>query len=93
MHHFTRAAGDPLQVPLVISALLEASDGRSAPIDTRTGECSGIAAAKAQAVQSSEGIALHQMLPLSLTFDYCAVTGGMAARFMRTVISDLETTA
>ncbi len=53
----------------------------------------GVGRAKAQAVQSSDGISLHQMLPLSLTFDHRAVTGGMAARFMRAVISNLETTA
>jgi 2-oxoisovalerate dehydrogenase E2 component (dihydrolipoyl transacylase) len=36
------------------------------------------------------GIALHRALPLSLTFDHRAVTGGMAARFLRAVIADLE---
>ena len=34
-------------------------------------------------------IALHRTLPLSLTFDHRAVTGGMAARFLRAVIADL----
>jgi 2-oxoisovalerate dehydrogenase E2 component (dihydrolipoyl transacylase) len=36
------------------------------------------------------GLALHRALPLSLTFDHRAVTGGMAARFLRAVITDLE---
>jgi len=36
------------------------------------------------------GVALHRALPLSLTFDHRAVTGGMAARFLRAVIADLE---
>jgi pyruvate dehydrogenase E2 component (dihydrolipoamide acetyltransferase) len=39
------------------------------------------------------GLALHRALPLSLTFDHRAVTGGMAARFLRAVIADLETAA
>jgi pyruvate dehydrogenase E2 component (dihydrolipoamide acetyltransferase) len=30
------------------------------------------------------------MLPLSLTFDHRAVTGGEAARFLRALIQDLE---
>jgi 2-oxoisovalerate dehydrogenase E2 component (dihydrolipoyl transacylase) len=34
-------------------------------------------------------IAWHCSLPLSLTFDHRAVTGGMAARFLRAVIADL----
>jgi pyruvate dehydrogenase E2 component (dihydrolipoamide acetyltransferase) len=33
---------------------------------------------------------LHRMLPLSLTFDHRAVTGGEAARFMRAAILDLQ---
>jgi 2-oxoisovalerate dehydrogenase E2 component (dihydrolipoyl transacylase) len=45
------------------------------------------------AVQASGGIALHRALPLSLTFDHRVVTGGMAARFLRAVIADLETAA
>jgi pyruvate dehydrogenase E2 component (dihydrolipoamide acetyltransferase) len=33
---------------------------------------------------------IRQILPLVLTFDHRAVTGGEAARFMRAVIDDLE---
>jgi pyruvate dehydrogenase E2 component (dihydrolipoamide acetyltransferase) len=33
---------------------------------------------------------MHRLLPLSLTFDHRAVTGGEAARFLRAVIVDLE---
>jgi len=51
----------------------------------------GVGRTVAQAVQSGNGIALHRMLPVSLTFDHRAVTGGMAARFLRAVITDLET--
>jgi pyruvate dehydrogenase E2 component (dihydrolipoamide acetyltransferase) len=36
------------------------------------------------------GIALRRSLPLSLTFDHRAVSGGEAARFLRVVIADLE---
>ena len=37
------------------------------------------------------GIATHRMIPLSLTFDHRAVTGGQAARFLRALLQDLET--
>lgn len=43
-----------------------------------------------QAVRSGDGVAWHRTLPLSLTFDHRAITGGEAARFLRAVISDLE---
>jgi 2-oxoisovalerate dehydrogenase E2 component (dihydrolipoyl transacylase) len=35
-------------------------------------------------------VAAHRLLPLSLTFDHRAVTGGEAARFLRAAIADLE---
>ena len=35
-------------------------------------------------------LANHRILPLSLTFDHRAVTGGEAARFLRAAIEDLE---
>jgi pyruvate dehydrogenase E2 component (dihydrolipoamide acetyltransferase) len=44
-----------------------------------------------RAVCSETGLRLHRMLPLSLTFDHRAVTGGDAARFLRAVMTDLET--
>jgi pyruvate dehydrogenase E2 component (dihydrolipoamide acetyltransferase) len=44
-----------------------------------------------QSVRASGGTSMHRMLPLSLTFDHRAVTGGEAARFLRAVIGDLET--
>lgn len=53
----------------------------------------GVGRTVARAVQSDRGIALHRILPLSLTFDHRAVTGGMAARFLRAVIADLEAAA
>lgn len=34
--------------------------------------------------------AVHRILPLSLTFDHRALSGGEAGRFLRVVISDLE---
>lgn len=43
-----------------------------------------------QAARSGDGLTWHRMLPLSLTFDHRAITGGEAARFLRTAISDLE---
>jgi pyruvate dehydrogenase E2 component (dihydrolipoamide acetyltransferase) len=42
------------------------------------------------AVRVADGVAIHRMLPLSLTFDHRAVTGGEAGRFLRTLIADLE---
>ena len=41
-------------------------------------------------VRGETGLRLHRMLPLSLTFDHRAVTGGDAARFLRAVMADLE---
>ena len=35
-------------------------------------------------------IAVYTILPLSLTFDHRAVTGGEAARFLKAAIEDLE---
>ena len=44
-----------------------------------------------RAVVTKEGeIAAHRVLPLSLTFDHRAATGGEAARFLNAVKSDLE---
>jgi pyruvate dehydrogenase E2 component (dihydrolipoamide acetyltransferase) len=42
------------------------------------------------AVRAGPGIAMHRMLPVSLTFDHRAVTGGEAARFLRALIQNLE---
>jgi pyruvate dehydrogenase E2 component (dihydrolipoamide acetyltransferase) len=42
------------------------------------------------AVRTNDALAVHRSLPLSLTFDHRAVTGGEAARFLRAVIVDLE---
>jgi 2-oxoisovalerate dehydrogenase E2 component (dihydrolipoyl transacylase) len=36
------------------------------------------------------GVVMHRMLPLSLTFDHRALTGGQAARFLRAVMDDLS---
>jgi 2-oxoisovalerate dehydrogenase E2 component (dihydrolipoyl transacylase) len=33
---------------------------------------------------------IRPILPLSLTYDHRAITGGEAARFIRTLIADLE---
>ena len=43
-----------------------------------------------QAVPGGPGVAFHHMLPLSLTFDHRAVTGGEAARFLEAIIDDLQ---
>jgi len=50
----------------------------------------GAGRADLRAVLTTDGgMALHRMLPLSLTFDHRAITGGMAARFLSAVIADL----
>jgi 2-oxoisovalerate dehydrogenase E2 component (dihydrolipoyl transacylase) len=36
------------------------------------------------------GLETHRIMPLSLTFDHRAVTGGEAARFLRAMIDDLQ---
>lgn len=42
-------------------------------------------------VVAAEGVpVVHRILPLSLTFDHRAVTGGEAARFLAAVLADLE---
>jgi pyruvate dehydrogenase E2 component (dihydrolipoamide acetyltransferase) len=50
----------------------------------------GVGRARDQAVRADQGIAMHRLLPLSLTFDHRAVTGGEAARFLRAAIADLQ---
>lgn len=41
-------------------------------------------------VAHDDAISVRRLLPLSLTFDHRAVTGGEAAAFLRTVIDDLQ---
>jgi 2-oxoisovalerate dehydrogenase E2 component (dihydrolipoyl transacylase) len=43
-----------------------------------------------EVVAVNGAIAIHRILPLSLTIDHRAVTGGEAARFLAAVISDLS---
>lgn len=43
-------------------------------------------------VMTDEGPAAHNTLPLSLTFDHRAVTGGEAAQFLNALIEDLQQT-
>jgi len=50
----------------------------------------GAGRAVERALRRDDGITVHRMLPLSLTFDHRAITGGDAARFLRAVIADLE---
>ncbi len=42
-----------------------------------------------QVVPTMGGIATHKIIPLSLTFDHRACTGGEAARFLRALLDDL----
>lgn len=43
-----------------------------------------------QPVVVDDTVVAHRLLPLSLTFDHRAVTGGEAARFIAAVIKNLE---
>jgi pyruvate dehydrogenase E2 component (dihydrolipoamide acetyltransferase) len=36
------------------------------------------------------GVETHRIMPISLTFDHRACTGGEAARFLRALIDDLQ---
>lgn len=45
---------------------------------------------RAQVVAVDGAAAVHRVLPLSLTFDHRAVTGGEASRFLGAVIADLR---
>ena len=42
-----------------------------------------------RAARSERGLVMHRTLPLSLTFDHRAVSGGQAARFLAAVLNDL----
>jgi pyruvate dehydrogenase E2 component (dihydrolipoamide acetyltransferase) len=50
----------------------------------------GAGRAEPRVVAASGEPAVHRVLPLSLTFDHRAVTGGEATRFLAAVITDLE---
>ncbi|MCI0668199.1 MAG: 2-oxo acid dehydrogenase subunit E2 [Methylococcaceae bacterium] len=43
-----------------------------------------------QIVPEHGNTAIHSILPISLTFDHRAVTGGEAARFLKVLLNDLE---
>ncbi len=50
----------------------------------------GAGAARDEVVPVDGRPAVHRMLPLSLSFDHRAVTGGEATRFLTAVVGDLE---
>ena len=50
----------------------------------------GAGRAERRVVVNNDQQVIHRMLPLSLTFDHRAVTGGEAARFLATLKSSLE---
>jgi len=50
----------------------------------------GVGRIALQAAPGEKQIVLRHRLPLSITFDHRAVTGGEAGRFLRAMISDLE---
>ena len=49
-----------------------------------------VAMVAARALPYMGGIETHKIIPLSLTFDHRAATGGEAARFLRAVLDDME---
>lgn len=50
----------------------------------------GAGKARDEVVARNGEMVIHHMLPLALTFDHRAVTGGEAARFIKAVVEDLE---
>jgi pyruvate dehydrogenase E2 component (dihydrolipoamide acetyltransferase) len=50
----------------------------------------GAGRVRKEVVAVDEKPAIHRMLPLSVTFDHRAVTGGEAGRFMAAMIADLQ---
>jgi pyruvate dehydrogenase E2 component (dihydrolipoamide acetyltransferase) len=50
----------------------------------------GAGRATGQPVPGPGGVSLHRTLPLSLSFDHRAITGGEASRFLRAAMSDLQ---
>jgi len=50
----------------------------------------GAGKVRAQVVASADGPSIHQILPLSLSFDHRAVTGAESSRFLDLVIKDLS---
>ncbi|WP_415902987.1 dihydrolipoamide acetyltransferase family protein [Neptuniibacter sp. QD29_5] len=50
----------------------------------------GAGVIRKQVVAVGEEIKIHRILPISLTFDHRALTGGEAARFLATFIQNLE---
>ncbi|MGI9304669.1 MAG: dihydrolipoamide acetyltransferase family protein [Gammaproteobacteria bacterium] len=50
----------------------------------------GAGKARAQPVAVGNEVVVHKVLPLSLTFDHRAVTGGEATRFLKMLVADLE---
>ncbi len=81
-----------LRAPTITLSNFGSIAGRHASLITMPPQVAilGAGRAAARAVRAADGgIALHRALPLSLTFDHRAITGGMASRFLRAVISDL----
>jgi 2-oxoisovalerate dehydrogenase E2 component (dihydrolipoyl transacylase) len=50
----------------------------------------GAGRVKFEATPQDKTIAFHHRLPLSITFDHRAVTGGEAGRFLKAMVDDLE---
>lgn len=50
----------------------------------------GTGRARRDVIAIGEQVAIHQRMPLSLTFDHRVVTGGEAVRFLGALIADLE---
>jgi pyruvate dehydrogenase E2 component (dihydrolipoamide acetyltransferase) len=50
----------------------------------------GAGVIREEVVARNQQIAIRKILPLSLTFDHRAATGGEAARFMKALIADLQ---
>ena len=51
----------------------------------------GAGKVRSEVVATSDGFGVHRIIPLSLSFDHRAVTGGEATRFLAVVIDKLKT--
>ncbi len=87
-----RVAPDELRDPTITLSNFGVIAGRYAALVVLPPQVAIVGAGRVtlQAVRHGEGVAFRHMLPLSLTFDHRAATGGEAARFLQAMIDDLQ---
>ncbi len=73
----------------VVSGVLAQAGERGAGESERGIAVSGVGKLSHDVVAVIGGIEVHRRLPISLTFDHRACTGGEAARFLKAILDDL----